>query len=110
MIRKLKNKYRFIYQIIGFIFSFSMLTGCMNNRNVGQSLPPAQLKQKEIAEMNEKLFSSARLGTDASDYLLGSGDLIQVKVYEAEDLNTKVRVSSRGNITLPLLGTVSVNN
>jgi polysaccharide export outer membrane protein len=112
MIPKLKNKHRIVYQVMGFgfFFCFSILTGCMNNRNAGRSLPPAQLKQKEIAEMNEKLFASARIGTDPRDYLLGSGDLIQVKVYEAADLNTTVRVSSRGNITLPLLGTVSVNN
>jgi polysaccharide export outer membrane protein len=48
------------------------------------------------------------MNSDPSDYLLGSGDLLQIKVFEAEDLNTTVRVSSRGYVTLPLLGAVSV--
>jgi polysaccharide export outer membrane protein len=86
------------------------LAGCANNRNVGRNLPPAELKQDEIAEINEQLFASARMHTDPSDYLLGSGDLLQVKVFEAEDLNTTVRISSRGYVTLPLLGAVSVKD
>ena len=44
------------------------------------------------------------------DYLLGSGDLLNITVFETEDLNTVVRVSSRGVINVPLLGDVSVVN
>ena len=110
MILKMRNKYRFIYiwMAIGLIFYFGILTGCASSQNVGKSFHPAQLKQDEIAEFNEQLFASARMNSDPSDYLLGSGDLLQVKVFEAEDLNTTVRVSSRGYVTLPLLGAVSV--
>jgi polysaccharide export outer membrane protein len=46
--------------------------------------------------------------SDPSDYLLGAGDLLQISVFEAEELDCKVRVSSRGFITLPLLGPVLV--
>ena len=110
MILKMRNKYRFIctWMAIGLIFCFGILTGCASGKNVGKSFPPAQLKQDEIAEFNEQLFASARMNSDPSDYLLGSGDLLQIKVFEAEDLNTTVRVSSRGYVTLPLLGAVSV--
>lgn len=73
-------------------------------------MPSAELKQDEIAQFNEQLFASASMNADPSDYLLGSGDLLQVKVFEAEDLNTTVRVSSRGHVTLPLLGAVSVKD
>lgn len=45
-----------------------------------------------------------------TDYLLGSGDLIAVTVFETADLNCEVRVSARGQINLPLLGDVSVIN
>ena len=48
------------------------------------------------------------MSTDPSDYLLGSGDLLQITVFEAENLNTKARVSSRGYVTLPLLGQIKV--
>ena len=112
MRHQLLNRYRFVDLLVvfGFVFSLCSLMGCATNRNVGQNLPPEQLKQDEIHEINEQLLAAANWHTDPSDYLLGSGDLLQVKVFEAEDLNTTVRISSRGNITLPLLGAVSVKD
>ncbi len=103
MTRKMKNKYRLvcIWMAFGLVVYFGILTGCASNQNIGKSMPPAQLKQDEIAQINEQLFASARMNSDPSDYLLGSGDLLQVKVFEAEELDTTVRVSSRGNVTLP---------
>ncbi|MGD9183312.1 MAG: polysaccharide biosynthesis/export family protein [Desulfobacterales bacterium] len=113
MTLKFKKQYRFIHAstAFGLIISLGILIGCASsqNQNVRQSEIPAQLKQDEIAEFNEQLFASARGSADPSDYLLGSGDLLQIKVYEAEDLNTTVRVSSRGYVTLPLLGAVLVD-
>lgn len=112
MTHKMKKKYRLVclWMTFGLVVYFCILAGCATNQNVGRNLPPAELKQDEIAEINEKLFASARMHTDPSDYLLGSGDLLQVKVFEAEDLNTTVRISSRGYVTLPLLGAVSVKD
>lgn len=46
----------------------------------------------------------------AGDYLLGGGDLLDIKVFETEDLHTEVRVSSRGEINVPLLGNIDVLN
>jgi polysaccharide export outer membrane protein len=113
MTLKIKKRYRFINTLtsVGLMVGLGILTGCVSsqNQNVSPSELPAQLKQDEIAEFNEQLFASARMSSDPSDYLLGSGDLLQIKVYEAEDLNTTVRVSSRGFVTLPLLGAVSIN-
>jgi polysaccharide export outer membrane protein len=112
MTQKMITKFRFVclWIAFGLVLYFCLLAGCATNQNVGQNLPPAELKQDEIAEINEQLFASARMHTDPSDYLLGSGDLLQVKVFEAEDLNTTVRISSRGNVTLPLLGAVSIKD
>ena len=66
------------------------------------------LRSHETDKLNEKMLSDAQINTDPSDYMLGSGDLIQVTVFESDELNAKVRVSSRGFITLPLLGQVKV--
>ena len=68
------------------------------------------LRSQDTDKLNEMLLSNAQINTDPSDYLLGSGDLIQVTVFESEELNAKVRVSSRGFITLPLLGQVEVKH
>ena len=66
------------------------------------------LRQQETNVLNEQLFAAAQINSDPSDYLLGAGDLLQVTVFESQELNTKARVSSRGHITLPLLGQVEV--
>ncbi len=49
-------------------------------------------------------------GTNAvrRDYLLVSSDVVQVKVYQEDDLDAKVRVARDGTVTLPLLGAVNI--
>ncbi|MDY0313255.1 MAG: SLBB domain-containing protein [Desulfobacterales bacterium] len=66
------------------------------------------LRGQDTETLNEQLFAAANINTDPSDYLLGAGDLLQVTVFESEELNCQVRVSSRGHVTLPLLGQVDV--
>ena len=54
--------------------------------------------------------AAAMATDDIGDYILGPGDLLQLTVFETEDLDTEVRVSSRGQVSLPLIGTVDVRN
>lgn len=42
------------------------------------------------------------------DYLMGSGDVIKLSVYEYPDLTTEMRISETGNVSFPLLGEVSL--
>jgi len=46
----------------------------------------------------------------ATDYLVGSQDLLKITVYEHPDLTTEVRVSDEGKITVPLIGELEVKN
>lgn len=43
-----------------------------------------------------------------SNYILAPSDLVEVKVYQEDDLETKVRVARDGTITFPLVGAVKV--
>ncbi len=45
----------------------------------------------------------------AEDYLIGSGDVLKIDVYDHADLKTTVRVTNNGNIVVPLLGRVKVS-
>lgn len=96
------------------LFTGFILAGCSGSPDIDESTTDAYLTQsrvdREIYERNQKLFASAAGPEDPSDYLLGPGDLIQVTVFEAEELNSEVRVSSRGFVTLPLLGQVKVED
>lgn len=87
-------------------------TGCTNDQAINKTLveqyTASPKKDDEITRLNELLFAAAQMNDDPSDYLLGASDLLQITVFESKDLNTTVRVSSRGYITLPLLGQVKV--
>jgi polysaccharide export outer membrane protein len=63
--------------------------------------------------LNESLL--AAVGEDpagevlaGADYRIGPGDLLQIAVFQVEELNRTVRVRSDGAISLPLLGSVRV--
>ena len=45
----------------------------------------------------------------AEDYLVGSGDVLKIDVYDNPDLKTTVRVTTNGTIVMPLLGQVTVS-
>jgi polysaccharide export outer membrane protein len=65
---------------------------------------------KQVRAMNEKLMMSVLSAkrTSSQDYRIGPDDLIEVNVFEDEKLNKTVRVSSQGNISLPLIGILRV--
>jgi polysaccharide export outer membrane protein len=60
--------------------------------------------------MNERILMSALSSKREPyrDYKIGPEDLIEISVFEEEKLNKTVRVSSQGNISLPLLGILRV--
>ncbi len=46
--------------------------------------------------------------TGLSDYVLGTGDMVRIQVYNEEDLYLESRVSDRGTISYPFLGELKV--
>jgi len=64
----------------------------------------------QIRAMNEKLLMGviSAKRTSSQDYKIGPDDLVEVTVFEDEKLNKTVRVSSQGNISLPLIGILKV--
>jgi len=61
-----------------------------------------------VADLNKKIYASFTATPSYEDYVIGAGDLIQITIFEAPDLNTETRVSARGGVTLPLLSTVRI--
>jgi polysaccharide export outer membrane protein len=60
------------------------------------------------ASLNSELLQRAMPPTADSDLPLGPGDLIELSVFEVEELSKlKVRISRRGTINLPLLGAIT---
>lgn len=68
--------------------------------NPGSPASPAPLVEKVGAEVS----------FDSANYPLRVGDVLEIKVYEEDDLNTEVRVDQEGGIELALLGRVKVES
>lgn len=71
-----------------------------------------QLRQETTQADNRRLEGLSRQTNgpaeqDANrDYRVGPDDLLEISVFEAQELNRTVRVSAEGEILLPLLGSV----
>lgn len=90
----------------------TFLAGCTNTsmtkNEMVETRIAAQDRSSKTNKTNEKIFSQVQPRTAVSDPMLGPGDLIELKVFEAPELATQARISSRGFITLALLGDVEV--
>lgn len=53
-------------------------------------------------------FLGAATANAAGEYMLGTGDLVRVTVYDHADLTTETRVNAEGSILFPLVGEVAV--
>ncbi len=52
--------------------------------------------------------SASAFGADTTDYRISQQDILQISVFQVNDLNSAVQVSQDGNITLPLVGKIQV--
>ncbi len=62
---------------------------------------------QETKLLNRKIVTEATKSV-VDDYRMGPGDLLSIKVYEADDLSAEVRINTRGTATYPLLGEVEI--
>jgi polysaccharide biosynthesis/export protein len=65
-----------------------------------QTGPPAATRQP--------IATSGFEDADATDYRISQQDILQISVFQVNDLNSAVQVGQDGNITLPLVGRVQV--
>src|SRR5215469_1314432 len=60
------------------------------------------------AAQTNKPVVTAFASNEATEYRISHEDILQVSVFQVNDLNSAVQVSQDGNITLPLIGKVQV--
>ncbi len=93
------------------LFSIS-LTACSAGPRAAKSVDAFNASEpNKFADLNQTITSTAVLASAKTNdriYYLGAGDILELTVFQVEDLNKKVRVNGRGEIILPLLGTIDV--
>ena len=107
-----KKSVFYLLAIISVVFTLSCASKSSLKKDSGRSALPTQEieSSQQVKAMNEKiLMGSLSSGRDLyRDYRIGPEDLVEISVFEEEKLNKTVRVSSQGNISLPLIGILRV--
>jgi len=67
---------------------------------------PAGVLAQDAEKLETNLVSLT--SAPARPYVLGPNDLVLVKVYRQEDLESRIRISADGTSTFPLLGTINL--
>lgn len=73
--------------------------------------PAAQAAAADPASVLQQasmLAPPASAGVKPQDYRIGAGDVVEIKVFEAEQLNTTARVGGDGTIRFPAVGVIIV--
>jgi polysaccharide export outer membrane protein len=69
-----------------------------------QQKSPESPKSLAVEEANERIAQLALASTvKQGDYIIGSGDLLAIEVFDVPELSREVRVNETGYISLPLL-------
>jgi len=100
------------FLMLPLIFSLFLIFGCSSNQfssNTSVDTLIQNTAKKEntgISDINKQIYLNAEMTNDVGDYILGSGDLLEIKVFETDKLNSTIRINSRGFATIPLIGTL----
>lgn len=69
--------------------------------------PPKEAGAGSAAALNLRLIEQAARSSEESDLPVGTGDLLEISVFEVEELSKiRLRVPGRGVISLPLIGQI----
>ncbi|MBQ4493859.1 MAG: polysaccharide export protein [Elusimicrobiaceae bacterium] len=68
----------------------------------------ANVKNKVVNSSAQDIADELASLKESSDYLLHSGDLVELQVYKEEDMDRTLRISSQGTIAFPLIGNIKI--
>lgn len=85
-----------------------LLTGCAGNHKADiEKINYEIAKGSQSKKLDDLLLRSSAQRVDPhADYIIGAEDLLEVDVFQADELRRTARVSSRGYIGIPLIGQV----
>ena len=92
-------KKKYFIQNIFLIFAFIGISGGCSSQSFSSISDDVAVKTTK---------NSLESTTGAEDYRIGTADLLDIKVFQADELSREVRVDAHGNITLPLVGKIPV--
>jgi polysaccharide export outer membrane protein len=88
----------------------ALLWGCMTDVTPTTQSPQATdtVTDTVVSQQAQPAVALASADPLATDYLISSRDVVDIAVFQVQDLNKTVQVSEDGNVTLPLVGKIRV--
>lgn len=115
--RVARSVFRFSRIAIGLPLAAALaVAACTTNPNASISeqtleFQRTQAQRAQTEQLNRQITTVAdrfRVRGASAEYPLGPGDVIDIAVFQVEELNKTVRINGRGSIILPLLGEIDV--
>ena len=87
-----------------------VLLSCASTKDKGfdVNISTENNEANEIASINNQVFDDLSDVQKSSNYILQSGDLVEIKVFMEPDMDRVLRISSNGTVTYPLVGNVKI--
>ncbi len=93
------------------VILIGLLGGCGGKQSASGPYNQPNAKQQtnpHNEKLNQLITQETFAEHAATDYIIGPGDLLDIQVLEAPDLNTEARVTAQNSISFPLLGKIDV--
>ena len=89
-------------------FMFFILVSCASTQNTPVTIAEENNNPGEMETIQSQVLNDISDVQKSSNYILQSGDLVEIKVFMEPDMDRVLRITSNGTITYPLVGNVKI--
>ncbi len=98
----------YILFLLCFMFCFCVSCASTKDMGSGVNISNENNETSEIENINNQVFDDISDVKKSSNYILQSGDLVEIKVFMEPNMDRVLRISSNGTVTYPLIGNVKI--
>ena len=102
------KKYIFILFCFFICTLFSCATTKQDTNIVNSSIDKGEAEAESLQEIQKEVLNNISDIKDSNNYILQSGDLVEIKVFMENNMDRTLRISSNGTITFPLVGNIKI--
>jgi len=87
---------------------FFILVSCASTQNAPVTIAEENNNPGEMETIQSQVLNDISDVQKSGNYILQSGDLVEIKVFMEPDMDRVLRITSNGTITYPLVGNVKI--
>jgi polysaccharide export outer membrane protein len=94
-------------KLLSFAAVLAVILACHSSLSAQDSA--SSCSEKRVVKPPDPMSAPNNGAVDASDLQIGPGDLLEIKVYGVPEMSDTARVSSAGEVTMPLAGAIKIS-